>query len=76
MRDPVGPRADFLFRRPTSLPRKGKLAPGKIQGAYAELYFLDHVETDEKYLVLTDPEFYEKFREDSRGKLNRLKLPF
>lgn len=47
----------------------GKRGSGKIQGAYAELYFLDHVETDVKYLVLTDPEFYEKFREDSRGKL-------
>jgi hypothetical protein len=37
VRDPVGPRADFLFRRPTSLSRKGKLAPGKIQRTYAEL---------------------------------------
>lgn len=47
----------------------GKRGSGKIQGAYAELYFLDHVEAEQKYLVLTDPEFYEKLGEDSRGKL-------
>lgn len=47
----------------------GKRGSGKIQGAYAEIYFLDHLEAEEKYLVLTDPEFYEKLREDSRGKL-------
>jgi hypothetical protein len=47
----------------------GKPGAGKKHGAYAELYFLDHVEAEQKYLVLTDAEFYEKFRQDSRGKL-------
>lgn len=47
----------------------GKPGAGKKHGAYAELYFLDHLEADKKYLVLTDPEFYEKLRKDSRGKL-------
>ncbi len=47
----------------------GKRGSGKIQGAYAELYFLDHVEAEQKYLVLTDPEFYEKLKEDTGGKL-------
>lgn len=47
----------------------GKRGSGKIQGAYAELYFLNFVEAEQKYLVLTDHEFYEKLRNDSRGKL-------
>ena len=47
----------------------GNRGSGKIQGAYAELYFLDHVEAEQKYLVLTDPEFHEKFGQDSKGKL-------
>lgn len=47
----------------------GKRGSGKIQGAYAELFFLNLVQADQKYLVLTDPEFFEKLREDSRGKL-------
>lgn len=47
----------------------GKRGAGKIQGAYAELYFLNLVDAEQKYLLLTDPEFYEKLREDSRGKL-------
>ncbi len=46
-----------------------KRGSGKIQGAYAELYFLDHVEAEQKYLVLTDSEFYENLSKDSRGKL-------
>ena len=47
----------------------GKRGAGKIQGAYAELYFLSLVSAEQKYLVLTDQEFYERFRDDSRGKL-------
>ena len=47
----------------------GKRGSGKIQGAYAELYFLNLVEAGQKYLVLTDNEFYEKLKNDSRGKL-------
>jgi hypothetical protein len=47
----------------------GKRGSGKIQGAYAEIYFLDHVEAPDKYLVLTDKEFFENLKRDSRGKL-------
>ena len=47
----------------------GKRGAGKIQGAYAELYFLSLVEAEQKYLVLTDHEFYEKLKHDSQGKL-------
>jgi hypothetical protein len=48
----------------------GKRGAGKIQGAYAELYFLDHVEAEQKYLVLTDPEFFENLTRDAQGKLS------
>ncbi len=48
----------------------GKRGAGKIQGAYEELYFLDHVEAEKKYLVLTDSEFFENFKRDTRGKLS------
>ena len=47
----------------------GKRGSGKIQGAYAELYFLDHVKADQKYLVLTDPEFFENLKRNTQGKL-------
>lgn len=47
----------------------GKRGAGKIQGAYAELYFLSLVEAEKKYLTLTDPKFYENLAKDSRGKL-------
>jgi hypothetical protein len=47
----------------------GKRGAGKIQGAYAELYFLSLVDAEEKYLVLTDPEFYENLKRDSEGAL-------
>jgi len=47
----------------------GKRGAGKIQGAYAEIYFLNLVDAEEKYLVLTDPEFFENLRRDSEGKL-------
>lgn len=45
-----------------------KRGSGKIQGAYAEIYFLDHVDADKKFLVLTDREFFEKLTSDSLGK--------
>ena len=47
----------------------GRRGSGKIQGAYAEIYFLDHVDAEEKYLVLTDAEFYENLKRDSHGRL-------
>ena len=47
----------------------GKRGSGKIHGAYAEIYFLDHVDASEKYLVLTDMEFYENLKRDSQGRL-------
>ena len=47
----------------------GKRGSGKIQGAYAEIYFLDHVEAEEKYLVLTDAEFYENLKRNLQGRL-------
>jgi hypothetical protein len=46
-----------------------KRGAGKIQGAYTELYFLDHVEAKERFLILTDPEFFECFTRDTRGRL-------
>lgn len=42
---------------------------GKIQGAYTELYFLDHVQAKQKYLLLTDPEFFECFARETQGRL-------
>jgi hypothetical protein len=47
----------------------GKRGGGKIQGGYTELYFLDHVAAKEKYLVLTDPEFFECFSRETKGRL-------
>jgi hypothetical protein len=47
----------------------GKRGSGKVHGAYAELYFLDHVDAEARYLVLTDPEFFENLKRDSEGKL-------
>ncbi len=47
----------------------GKRGAGKIQGAYAELYFLDHVDAEQKYLILTDSEFFKNLGRDSKGKL-------
>src|SRR5438445_9702376 len=38
-----------------------KRGSGKVQGAYTELYFLDPVTAREKYLVLTDLEFFDCF---------------
>lgn len=47
----------------------GRRGSGKIQGAYAEIYFLDHVDAAEKYLVLTDAEFYENLKRNLQGRL-------
>ncbi len=47
----------------------GKRGSGKIQGAYAELYFLDHVKAGQKHLVLTDLEFFENLTRNTQGKL-------
>lgn len=47
----------------------GKRGSGKIQGAYAEIYFLDHVDAEQKYLVLTDSEFYRNLERNLRGRL-------
>jgi hypothetical protein len=47
----------------------GKRGSGKIQGAYAEIYFLDHVDAEQKYLVLTDAEFYQNLKRNLRGRL-------
>jgi len=46
-----------------------KRGSGKIQGAYAEIYFLDHADAPEKYLVLTDKEFFDNLQRDIQGKL-------
>jgi hypothetical protein len=46
-----------------------KRGSGKVQGAYTELYFLDHVHANQKYLVLTDPEFVECFKRETFGRL-------
>jgi hypothetical protein len=48
----------------------GKRGSGKIQGAYAEIYFLDHVDAQQKYLVLTDAEFYENLKRNLQGRLS------
>jgi len=47
----------------------GNRGDGKIKGAYAEIYFLDHVEAKQKFLVLTDEEFYRNLATDLSGKL-------
>jgi|SRR5438552_12091123 len=50
----------------TSSKRRGS---GKVHGAYAELYFLDHVGARERYLILTDPEFFKCFTRETQGRL-------
>jgi len=47
----------------------GKRGAGKIAEAYTEIYFLGHVAGQEKYLVLTDREFYERMKSEVAGKL-------
>src|SRR6266436_7819901 len=46
-----------------------KRGSGKVQGAYTELYCLDHVEAKQKFLILTDPEFFESFKRETQGRL-------
>ncbi len=48
----------------------GKRGSGKIHGAYAEPYFLDHVSAGARYLVLTDREFFDKLSHEIQGKLS------
>ncbi len=50
-------------------PSSLKRGSGKVRGAYTELYFLDHVTAREKYLVLTDLEFFDCFTRETRGRL-------
>jgi hypothetical protein len=47
----------------------GKRGSGKVQGAYTELYFLDHVEAAQKFLILTDSQFFECFKRETEGRL-------
>ncbi len=47
----------------------GQRGSGKVQGAYTELYFLDHVNAKQRYLILTDPEFFECFMRETQGRL-------
>jgi hypothetical protein len=46
-----------------------KRGSGKVQGAYTDLYFLNLVPAQQKYLVLTDPEFFECFQRETVGRL-------
>lgn len=47
----------------------GKRGSGKVQGAFTELYFLNLVEAPQRYLVLTDPEFFRCFTSECDGRL-------
>ena len=47
----------------------GKRGAGKIAEAYTEIYFLGHVAGQEKYLVLTDLEFYERMKSEVARRL-------
>jgi len=47
----------------------GKRGAGKIAVAYMGIYFLSHVAAQEKYLVLTDSEFYAGLQKEVEGKL-------
>lgn len=47
----------------------GNRGDGKIGGAYRELYFLGLVTARDKYLVLTDPEFFQCFTRETGGRL-------
>jgi len=49
----------------------GKNPSGKISGAYEELYFLAGVDADQRFLVLTDKDFYELLSRKMREKLTR-----
>lgn len=47
----------------------GRRPGGKILACYAELYYLAQVDSPSRHLVLTNPDFFEIFERDSRGKL-------
>jgi len=47
----------------------GKRGSGKVAEAYQEIYFLNLVRANQRFLVLTDPEFFERFGRESTGKL-------
>lgn len=47
----------------------GKRGDGKVGGAYREVYFLDHVPAHQKYLILTDPAFFDCFWRETQGRL-------
>jgi len=49
----------------------GKNPSGKIAGAYEELYFLSGVDADQRFLVLTNKDFYELLAKKMRDKLSR-----
>lgn len=48
----------------------------KLRNTFAECYFLSLTEALDKYLVMTNPEFYHIFKEESAGMLesNNIKL--
>jgi hypothetical protein len=47
----------------------GRRPGGKILACYAELYYLAQIGAPTRLLVLTNPDFFEIFERDSRGKL-------
>lgn len=47
----------------------GKRPGAKIQACYAELYYLLQVGAPSRVLVMTNPEFFDIFERDSRGRL-------
>jgi hypothetical protein len=49
----------------------GKNPSGKIASAYEELYFLAGVDADQRFLVLTDKEFYQLLSRKMQEKLSR-----
>lgn len=49
----------------------GRNPSGKIASAYQELYFLASVDAAQRFLVLTDEEFYEILSKNMREKLSR-----
>ncbi len=49
----------------------GKNPSGKIASAYQELYFLAGVDAEQRFLVLTDDEFYQLLSKKMSEKLSR-----
>lgn len=47
----------------------GRVAPGKIKSAIAEIYYLTLVSAEKRFLVLTSPEFYEIMSRRLKGRL-------